>query len=86
MLCHFCHQPVSRRTLNQHHIILKSEGGTETVAAHKRCHVKHHSQQSDYQRWGRKGGETTAQRLYWIFNLRRGRQPADPLRWIPFGR
>ena len=70
MTCCFCGKPVSRRTLNRHHLIPKSEGGTETAPAHKRCHVKHHSQQSDYQRWGRKGGQTTAQRLYWIFNLR----------------
>jgi|GEM_PF-2311476 len=83
--CHFCRKPVCRRDLNQHHVIPKSEGGTETAPAHRKCHVKHHSRQNDYQRWGRMGGLKTASLMIWIFNLKRGRRPADPLRWIPFG-
>ena len=60
MTCCFCGEPVSRRTLNRHHLTPKSEGGTETAPAHKRCHVRHHSKLNQFAEWGRKGGETTA--------------------------
>ena len=86
MICHFCEKPIAKRDLNQHHVIPRSEGGQEIAPAHRQCHVRHHSEQGDFKKWGRKGGLTTAARGWWIFNLRRGLKPADPLRWIPFGR
>lgn len=85
MICYFCQQPVSRRELNLHHVIPRSEGGEVIAPTHRHCHVTHHSQRGDFRMWGRKGGLTTAARGWWIFNLRRGMKPADPLRWIPFG-
>lgn len=71
--------------VNQHHPTPKSEGGEETVEVHERCHVEHHSQLNHYREWGRRGGLVTAARGWWIFNLKRGSLPPDPLRWIPFG-
>jgi len=85
--CALCHRPIRKgEKVNQHHPQLKSEGGAETVEVHKHCHVRHHSQLDHYREWGRKGGLTTAARGWWIFNLKRGQAPPDPLRWIPFGR
>jgi hypothetical protein len=85
MTCHFCEKPVSRKDLNFHHTIPKSEGGEEIEPAHRSCHVEFHSRQGHFREWGRKGGLATAALGLWIFNLRRGLKPADPLRWIPFG-
>ena len=86
MTCHFCNRRINAGELNQHHIKPKSEGGIETAPAHQACHIKHHSQAGHFREWGRKGGLRTAALGWWIFNLKRGKQPADPLRWIPFGR
>lgn len=84
--CSLCQGPIYKgERVNQHHPILASEGGVETVEVHERCHVQHHSQFNHFREWGRKGGLTTAARGWWIFNLKRGRLPPDPLRWIPFG-
>ncbi|HZF41211.1 MAG TPA: hypothetical protein VE715_20480 [Blastocatellia bacterium] len=71
--------------VNQHHTVLGSEGGVETVEVHEHCHRKHHSGMNHFREWGRKGGIVTAARGWWIFNLKRGTLPPDPLRWIPFG-
>jgi len=84
--CVLCHRPIRKNDkVNQHHPTLKSEGGDKTVEVHEQCHVEHHSQHNHYREWGRKGGLTTAARGWWIFNLKRGALPPDPLRWIPFG-
>lgn len=84
--CALCHRPIRKgQQVNRHHPILKSEGGDKTVEVHERCHVRHHSQGNHFREWGRKGGLTTAARGWWIFNLKRGPLPPDPLRWIPFG-
>ena len=85
-ICALCNRPIRKgQKVNQHHLVLKSEGGIETVEVHERCHVSHHSQSNHFREWGRRGGLATAARLWWIFNLKRGRLPPDPLRWIPFG-
>jgi hypothetical protein len=86
MICHFCRRRILAGDLNQHHLKPKSEGGTKTAPAHKRCHVEHHSRAGHFKEWGRKGGLVTAALGLWIFNLKLGSRPADPLRWIPFGR
>ncbi|HZS05007.1 MAG TPA: HNH endonuclease [Blastocatellia bacterium] len=86
MTCHFCQQPVTRRDLNIHHLKPKSEGGTATAPAHKACHVRHHSENGDFRRWGRKCGLVTASYWVWIFNLKFGAGQPDPHRRIPFGR
>ena len=60
LVCAFCHQPVSQRDLNQHHVKPKSEVGVKTAPAHKRCHIRHHSENGDFARWGRMGGLISA--------------------------
>jgi len=86
MTCHFCQRTVRQRDLNQHHITPRSEGGQEVAPAHKRCHINHHSRQGHFREWGRKGGLAAALTWVWIFNLRYGAGPPDPLRRIPLGR
>lgn len=84
--CALCLRPIRKgEKVNQHHPKLKSEGGVESVEVHEQCHVGYHSQQNHFREWGRKGGQATAARCWWIFNLKRGRSAPDPLRWIPFG-
>lgn len=83
--CHFCDKRIRPGELNQHHTKPKSEGGEEIAPAHKACHIAHHSTQGHFREWGRRGGLVSAARGWWIFNLKRGIGPADPLRWIPFG-
>jgi len=86
MTCHLCDQPITdRQQINYHHIIPKSRGGTGTAPTHKACHVEHHSKGGDFREWGRKGGLITAATWIWIFNLKIGKGPPDPLRRIPFG-
>jgi hypothetical protein len=87
MICYICTLPIGKYDLvNHHHVIYKSRGGRETRPTHKACHVRLHSSRNDYREWGRRGGLETAARGWWIFNLKRGPNPADPLRYIPFGR
>lgn len=84
MTCYFCQKRVTRRTINNHHPVLKSAGGDETVIAHKRCHVAHHSGNGDFAKFGRRGGRSTAQQGYYLLNLKRGaRKPGldDVLRF-----
>lgn len=52
MICHFCHEEVKPKDLNQHHIKPKSDGGTETAPAHKKCHISYHSEQGHFKEWG----------------------------------
>lgn len=85
-ICALCQRPIRRgEKAHQHHPDLRSEGGVATVEVHARCHVEHHSGLNHFREWGRKGGLTAAARGWWIFNLKRGASPPDPLRWIPFG-
>ena len=87
MTCHFCTATIKPGdVINQHHPIYKSRGGKQVTPAHQTCHVEFHSTQNDFKEWGRQGGLKTASMGLWIFNLKQGRQPADPLRYIPFGK
>ncbi|MGE0131524.1 MAG: hypothetical protein AB7U82_25870 [Blastocatellales bacterium] len=85
-ICALCQRPIRKGAkVNQHHPVLRSEGGIETVEVHEQCHIEHHSRLNHFREWGRRGGIVTAARGWWIFNLKRGMLPPDPLRWIPFG-
>jgi hypothetical protein len=84
--CALCHRPIlDGDKVAQHHPKLRSEGGIETVEVHALCHTDYHSTSNHFREWGRKGGLATAAGGWWIFNLKRGTLPPDPLRWIPFG-
>jgi hypothetical protein len=85
--CFICTLPIGKyEVVNHHHVTYKSQGGTETQPTHRECHVRLHSSRNDFAEWGKKGGLETAARGWWIFNLKRGTNPPDPLRYIPFGR
>lgn len=77
--CHLCeHRIRKNQRTDLHHLKPKSEGGTRVVIVHQRCHVRHHSQNNHFARWGRFGGKTTAAKGYWIRNLKRGAKKPDP--------
>jgi hypothetical protein len=85
--CFICTLPIGKYdVVNHHHVIYRSQGGTETEPAHRECHVRLHSSRNDFREWGRKGGLETARLGWWIWNLKRGANPPDPLRHIPFGK
>jgi len=84
--CGLCQLPIlDGERVARHHPKLRSEGGAETVEVHAFCHTTYHSTCNHFREWGRKGGLVTAARGWWIFNLKRGSLPPDPLKWIPFG-
>jgi hypothetical protein len=67
MTCTLCQQPIEpHATINWHHPIYKSRGGTATVPAHQRCHVEYHSNRGDFRRWGK----LSAQTRVWAWNLK----------------
>lgn len=67
--CALCQRPIRKGAkVNQHHPVLKSEGGIEIIEVHEQCHVAHHSVMNHFCEWGRKGGLVTAARGWWIFN------------------
>jgi hypothetical protein len=69
--CFFCRKRIRRtQVLNMHHPVYKSRGGVETEPAHKTCHVQHHKDENDFQRWGRQGGITAAATFVWALNLK----------------
>jgi len=75
MKCEKCGSDID---VQEHHVIPRSEGGTETICLCQACHTEYHSDNGDFQRWGRKlylergreymaeigrrGGKTTAQK------------------------
>jgi hypothetical protein len=82
--CYFCYEPIdsAKDEINWHHPKPKSEGGTETVPAHKHCHIKHHRTVrkdglSDFQNWGKQGGRISAVDKHWAFRLKNVKD--DPL-------
>lgn len=84
--CALCHRSIlDGEKAARHHPKLRSEGGIETVEVHAACHTTYHSARNHFREWGRNGGLATAARGWWIFNLKRGLLPPDPLKWIPFG-
>jgi hypothetical protein len=70
MTCFFCNRRIRAGTLNNHHVKLKSEGGTETVPTHKSCHIAHHREEGHFRAWGRIGGQLSAITCHWAFTLR----------------
>ena len=67
MNCHICHQPITASDkVEYHHPIYKSRGGTETAAAHAKCHRAFHQSQGDYKAWGKLSSLSRR----WAFNLR----------------
>jgi hypothetical protein len=71
MTCALCSQPIATDdVVNQHHVIYRSQGGTETQPTHKACHVALHSSRNDFAKWGKQGGKKAALTMRWAFNLR----------------
>jgi hypothetical protein len=65
LTCYFCNQSIgSDESINLHHPIYKSRGGTEVVPSHEQCHRAHHSE--DFREWGKLSSLTRA----WAFNLK----------------
>lgn len=66
-------------TQNRHHVVYRSEGGSDSlenlVTLHRHCHVQVHQTigedgLNDFQRWGRSGGKITAKKPeIWAHNL-----------------
>ncbi len=70
MTCFLCNQPIDpQAAINWHHPEYKSNGGTETEPTHQHCHVRFHSTNGDFKRWGHEGGLIAAQSKRWAFNL-----------------
>jgi hypothetical protein len=85
MTCYLCNRPIEpQATVNWHHPELKSEGGTETVPTHQRCHVEYHSSNGQFKAWGKQGGHQAALTMRWAWNLKNVSQhPAyAPQRWF----
>lgn len=75
MTCYVCTLPIGPTdAINHHHVIYKSQGGTETAPTHKRCHVMLHSSRNDFREWGRRGGLISALSRQWAFNLKNVRE------------
>ena len=67
LVCYFCNRQITQdQPINLHHPQYKSDGGSEVVPAHERCHVEYHSRKGDYSTWGKRSAETRA----WAFNLK----------------
>ena len=66
-LCYFCTKSIEPdQTINLHHPVYKSKGGTDVEPAHETCHVEYHSRQGDFREWGKLSSLTRA----WAFNLK----------------
>lgn len=72
MTCHLCNEAITaKQKINYHHHRgLKSAGGTETAPTHDACHRRHHSENGDFARFGRMGGQASAATKRWALNLR----------------
>src|SRR5689334_11176410 len=70
--CGLCHRSIRKSDkINWHHPIYKSQGGTETIEVHQKCHTAHHRTPgpdglSDFQRWGK----LSALDCHWAFTLK----------------
>lgn len=65
LICYFCKLEITQdQSINLHHPIYKSRGGTEVVPTHEQCHRSHHSE--DFREWGKLSALTRA----WAFNLK----------------
>lgn len=67
LVCYFCKQEIKPdQSVNLHHPVYKSNGGTHVEPAHETCHVEYHSKQGDFKQWGKLSSLTRA----WAFNLK----------------
>jgi hypothetical protein len=67
LICYFCKLEITQdQSINLHHPVYKSKGGTEVEPAHETCHVEYHSRQGDFREWGKLSSLTRA----WAFNLK----------------
>lgn len=71
MTCTLCSKPIAlSESVNLHHPVYRSNGGTDVEPAHQACHVRLHSQRGDFRRWGSEGGKLTAATRRWSLNLK----------------
>ena len=65
---------IQTRNIHYHHLTPRCQGGDDSpdnlVALCPSCHRQHHSEQGDFVRWGRRGGQKTAQNLHFLFHLK----------------
>jgi hypothetical protein len=67
LICYFCKQEITQeQSINLHHPVYKSNGGTHVEPSHESCHRSHHSNQGDFRNWGRQSAQTRR----WAFNLK----------------
>jgi hypothetical protein len=67
LICFFCNLKIKPdQSINLHHPIYKSNGGTHVEPTHERCHVEYHSRQGDFRQWGKRSADTRR----WAFNLK----------------
>jgi hypothetical protein len=70
MTCAICEKHIAKgEATDEHHPLYRSLGGTQTVTAHKRCHILLHSKRGDFKQWGKLGGKQSAMTKRWSFNL-----------------
>lgn len=81
----YCACGCGRRARHIHHVIPRSQGGTDDrknlVALCQKCHVAHHSAQGHFAQWGKQGGKLTAQKGVSIPNLKQFQGEAGRARW-----
>src|ERR1044071_1328271 len=67
LICYFCKAEIQPdQSLNLHHPVYRSNGGTHVEPAHESCHVEYHSRKGDFRQWGRQSAATRR----WAFNLK----------------
>lgn len=71
-----------------HHINPRCEGGTDhpnnLLLVCQKCHIRIHSQQGDFSRWGKQGGQKTAATGKSIPNLKQFSGPQGAIRWAQY--
>lgn len=71
MTCGLCNTSIKdSEKVNAHHPVYRSNGGTETIPTHERCHRELHSKRGDFRAWGRQGGRASAVTKRWAVNLK----------------
>jgi hypothetical protein len=81
-----CVDCCKRRARENHHVIPRCEGGTETIPLCRECHVARHVKENEWARWGQKGGKKTAKnKMNWIPNLKQYRSLNQDLELFDYG-
>lgn len=80
-----CQCGCRRMARHIHHIKPRCEGGSDDpnnlLFLCQKCHVRHHSKQGDFARWGKQGGEITAERKVSMPNLKQFQGPKGRACW-----